>query len=289
MPASRAAIGTRLWPVMPGDVFTSRNEYVPSGRSIRSSAAPAACSRRTWKAASDSARISSSSGAGRPRRAVVLRVVGEVLVLVVVVALRRLDADQRQRPCRRAIAAVSSCPSTNSSTSTSASCRAAAAPGLRELLVVDGGDLGDADRRALARGLDDQRQPELGDHAHPVGLRVDDAVARRRDAARQPHELGAPLVHRQRRRHHAAAGVGNAQRLERALHGAVLAEKERGLSDKDLMAKPVTPNIEFPPNILKASLPLTILNVPLTCKVAGYAPYRRIRRPNPHTPARAHI
>ena len=32
-------------------------------------------------------------------------------------------------------------------------------------------------------------------------------IARRRDAAREPHELGAPLVHRQRRGHHAAARV----------------------------------------------------------------------------------
>ena len=42
--------------------------------------------------------------------------------------------------------------------------------------------------------------------------------------ARVPDELGAPLVHRQRGGHHAAAGVRNPQRLERALHGAVLAE-----------------------------------------------------------------
>ena len=40
----------------------------------------------------------------------------------------------------------------------------------------------------------------------------------------EPHELGAPLVHRQRGRHDAAAGVRNAERLERALHRAVLAE-----------------------------------------------------------------
>ena len=39
-----------------------------------------------------------------------------------------------------------------------------------------------------------------------------------------PDELGAPLVHRERRRHHAAAGVGDAEQLERALHRAVLAE-----------------------------------------------------------------
>ena len=37
VPACFAAIGTRLCPVMPGDVLTSRNEYVPSARRIRSS------------------------------------------------------------------------------------------------------------------------------------------------------------------------------------------------------------------------------------------------------------
>src|SRR6185312_3230134 len=45
-----------------------------------------------------------------------------------------------------------------------------------------------------------------------------------RNAARDPDELRAPLVHRERRRHDAAPGVGNAQRLERALYGAVFPE-----------------------------------------------------------------
>src|SRR6185312_1752154 len=42
-----------------------------------------------------------------------------------------------------------------------------------------------------------------------------------RNAARDPDELRAPLVHRERRRHDAAPGVGNAQRLKRAQHDAV--------------------------------------------------------------------
>jgi hypothetical protein len=45
-----------------------------------------------------------------------------------------------------------------------------------------------------------------------------------RDARCLPHELGPPLVHRQRARHHSAAGVRQAQVLERALHRPVLAE-----------------------------------------------------------------
>ena len=100
-PASRAAIGTRLWPVMPGDVFTSRNEHVPSARRIRSSAAPARAADDVESAqrlrADRAARCVGSMPAGQWY----LRLVGEVLVLVVVVAAGRLDADQRQRAAVR--------------------------------------------------------------------------------------------------------------------------------------------------------------------------------------------
>ena len=47
--------------------------------------------------------------------------------------------------------------------------------------------------------------------------------ARRRQAAGHPHHLGAHLVHRERRGHHAAAGVGDAHQLQRTLHRPVLA------------------------------------------------------------------
>ena len=113
---------------------------------------------------------------------------------------------------------------TSSSTSTRLSWRAAWSKACHEFIVVDSGDLRDADRRAFARRLDDQRQAQFGDDRHPVGRSVDDAIPWRRNAAREPHELGAPLVHRERRRHHAAARVGNPQGFERALHGAVFAE-----------------------------------------------------------------
>ena len=36
MPACFAAIGTRLWPVMPGEVLTSRNDQAPSSLRIKS-------------------------------------------------------------------------------------------------------------------------------------------------------------------------------------------------------------------------------------------------------------
>src|SRR5438552_16742521 len=90
--------------------------------------------------------------------------------------------------------------------------------------MVDARDLRDADRRAFARGLDDYWQAELGDDLHPIGIRVDHPITRRRNARREPDELGAPFVHRERGSHHAASRIRDPQRLERALHGAVLAE-----------------------------------------------------------------
>ena len=50
--------------------------------------------------------------------------------------------------------------------------------GVRQLAVIDRRDLGETDRRAFTRRLDDERQTEFRDDAHPVGLRVDDPVAR---------------------------------------------------------------------------------------------------------------
>ena len=46
---------------------------------------------------------------------------------------------------------------------------------------------------------------------------------RGRKAGRLPQHFGTPLVHAQRRGHHAAAGVGNAHQFQRTLNGAVLA------------------------------------------------------------------
>ena len=83
--------------------------------------------------------------------------------------------------------------------------------------------LGDADGRALARGLDDQPVTELGDHLHPVGIGVTDPMSRRRNPRLEPDLLGRFLVDRDRRGLHPAAGVGNTQRFEHALDRAVLA------------------------------------------------------------------
>src|SRR6185312_9276882 len=115
---------------------------------------------------------------GEPARAVVARVVGEILVLVVVIALRRDDADQRQRAAaddrRGELLALDELLDEHEVVVLA---RCAEREG--ELVVVDRADARDADRRALARRLDDQRQAELGDDAHPVAALVDDAIARR--------------------------------------------------------------------------------------------------------------
>ena len=65
MPACRAAIGTRLCPVMPGDVFTSSSEYEPSARRIRSSR-PQPLQPTTANAERHVARISCSCASGSP-------------------------------------------------------------------------------------------------------------------------------------------------------------------------------------------------------------------------------
>ena len=99
MPASFAAIGTSECPVMPGDVLTSRNEYEPSARRIRSSR-PQPVQPTMSNAASDAAWISRSTACRQSARAEVLRFVREILGVVVVVAVRCFDPDQRQRAPR---------------------------------------------------------------------------------------------------------------------------------------------------------------------------------------------
>ena len=121
------------------------------------------------------------------------------------------------------IEAVSSCPSTNSSAITSGSKVAAkATAGARSAAVRT---FVMPERGALVRRLHEERQAQAVQRraAQSVSA-LGDGEARRRDAGGEPHELGAPLVHRERGGHDAAAGVGDAQHLERALHRAVLAE-----------------------------------------------------------------
>ena len=99
-PACLAAIGTRLWPVMPGDVLTSRNVHRPSGLRIRSSRPQP--EQPMMRNAVERLRLDRSFDRGiDSRRAEVLGVVRKILVVIVVVAVRRFDADQRQRDVRR--------------------------------------------------------------------------------------------------------------------------------------------------------------------------------------------
>ena len=93
-----------------------------------------------------------------------------------------------------------------------------------QLVVIDLRDAGDAYRRAHARRLDDQRQSEFGHDCPPIRSFIHHLVLRRRNAARNPDQLGAPFVHRQCGRHHAAAGIWNSKHFQRALDGPVLAE-----------------------------------------------------------------
>ena len=87
--------------------------------------------------------------------------------------------------------------------------------------------LGDADRRAFARRLHDQRQSEVVGHGAHMRQRlligIQALPARRRQTLGQPHAFGHHLVERDRRGHHAGAGVRDAEQFERALHRAVFA------------------------------------------------------------------
>ena len=214
MPACRAAIGTRLWPVMPGEVFTSRNENVPSARRIRSSRPQPRAADDVETRRSDCARIALL----RPRR--------------------RCRTDRSTSSRRRNTCCGSrSCPAAPRCGSAAARARRGSTPSARcprriprrapgrrasprrryasaQLVVVDR-------RRPCVMpivepsraGFTISGRPSSATTPHPVGVGVDDAIARRRNAAREPDELGAPLVHRQRGGHHAAAGVRNAAAL----------------------------------------------------------------------------
>ena len=84
--------------------------------------------------------------------------------------------------------------------------------------------LGDTDRRAFARRFDNQWQAEIIKNTCEIAVCAEHVITRRRDARRLPHQLGTPLVHRERARHHARSGVRNVQRFQNTLHGAILAE-----------------------------------------------------------------
>jgi hypothetical protein len=69
--------------------------------------------------------------------------------------------------------------------------------------------------------FDDQRQAQFLGCRNTIVFAAQHGMTRRWNPQAVPHLLGAQLVHRQRRRQDAAAGVGNAGALEQALHAAV--------------------------------------------------------------------
>ncbi len=153
---------------------------------------------------------------------VVLRIVAVVLGFVVIEGVRRFDADRRQHAPVQYRHGVFS----------------AGDPLLREHRVVDRGsrairrlhlfacgDLRHADAGTLRRRLHDQRQAEAFESRRAVGDLAQYHRVRRRDTECRREALGAQLVHAQCRTHHAAAGVRQADHLERALCAAVLATR----------------------------------------------------------------
>ncbi|MCY1429759.1 hypothetical protein D9M71_456890 [compost metagenome] len=103
----------------------------------------------------------------------------------------------------------------------------------QHLRVVDGGiapgldqgvdvlDLRHANAGTFMRRLDDQREAQLSGGLAAVLLAGQHRVARRRQAEADPQLLGPQLVHRQGRSQDTAAGVGDFQALQQALHAAV--------------------------------------------------------------------
>ena len=87
--------------------------------------------------------------------------------------------------------------------------------------LVGAVDLAHAKAGTLTRGLDDQRQAQLGYYRCGVVVGVQRPCRGDRQAQSAPHCLAAQFVHAQRRAEHAAAGVGQAKHLQRALDDAV--------------------------------------------------------------------
>ena len=156
----------------------------------------------------------------QPARAQVAGVVAQVFRLVIVELIGRLDLDHRQRLLAQNRHGIF----------------AAADKTFREhQLVMPGGfairnrqlahrfHFADADTRSFVGRFYEQRQTQLLRDRLPVAMFIEQRVIRHWQVRRLPYQLGAPLVHAQRRGHHAAAGIGDAQQFQRALHRAVFA------------------------------------------------------------------
>ena len=71
------------------------------------------------------------------------------------------------------------------------------------------------------RGLYHQRQAQPCRHIRGLRIRRQHFIRGRGYAGSQPHQLGAPFIHRQRARHHATTGVRDTHHFERTLYRAV--------------------------------------------------------------------
>ena len=98
----------------------------------------------------------------------------------------------------------------------------------------------DAERRAFARRLDHRpgsRRSRALPERRPRRVAPGHVAGRRRQVVQAEELLGLALVHRQRRRQHARAGVGNAEQLEQPLDAAVLAVAAVQRQERDVDAR----------------------------------------------------
>jgi hypothetical protein len=153
-------------------------------------------------------------------RAVILRIVADVFRLVVVELRRRLDADRRQRRIlehahREFVAADERFREHDGVDGPRF--------GVRRRQIRGALDLGDAHARPLRGGLHHHGQTDAFERSGQIlGARQHGIVGR--GVPRADYDpLGLELIHGQGRGEHAAARVGDAQPLERALHRAILA------------------------------------------------------------------
>ena len=156
-------------------------------------------------------------------------VVAEILVLVVVVAFGRHDANDRQGLCRIAftqhgasdLIALNELFAQNFTVALGCLLQ-----GLSQVLRVI--NLEHTNGRAFSGGLHNEGQAQTLQHFGLNGLTqiiaLEQHVLGGGYAFRQPHPFGHGFVDANARRHNAGAGVGNAHQFKRTLHRTVFAE-----------------------------------------------------------------
>src|SRR5688572_30111054 len=164
----------------------------------------------------------------REARTDVLGIVGDVLGVVVVVLTRGHDADRGQ--CLAAehtygvLVALDELLNQHRAVVARGECH-----GGGQVRVIEAARYAHA--RALAGGLDDDRQPDPVCGRDDVVAALETDIRRRRQTEREPHLLGADLVHRERRAEHPGSGVRHAKRVQEPLYDAVLAPAPVAVKD----------------------------------------------------------